>query len=35
MSDNIPAYHEILDDESLDAVDTEERLEDVEEFDPL
>ena len=34
MSDNMQPTDEILDDESLDAVDTEE-LEDVEEFDPF
>ena len=34
MSDNMQPADEILDDESLDAVDTEE-LEDVEEFDPF
>lgn len=34
MSDNMQSTDEILDDESLDAVDTEE-LEEVEEFDPF
>ena len=34
MSDTMQPTDEILDDESLDAVDTEE-LEDVEEFDPF
>jgi len=34
MSDNMQSADEILDDESLDAVDTEE-LEEVEEFDPF
>ena len=34
MSDNMQPTDEVLDDEVLDAVDTEE-LEDVEEFDPF